>query len=631
MTGRPLPRSLAPLPEESMAGFLLRLSFRIRRSPARTAELAGLGPVRDGRLSTDHLLGLAPAAATAFAAATRLTASEVAHLGLRRFEDAYPALKAVPAHRRIATAFFARTWAFTLAPRFCPTCLAGDGSPIQDLLGGAWKASWHLPVVFACPAHQRLLAHRCPHCGGSPNPIHHRRAALLHRPSTPGIHPLACRGDAAPPGSGRPGACGPVCGARLDQPPPGAHPPPATGGVGRLIGLQQRLQARLHGAGPAPGGAYFLDLAATSQLITLSWPAPADGLTLEPSMLDLIDDHVETTRAGAQDRTDRGLPNPQAPDRWAAPQDSATCGALLLAAEHLLGDEHDPGDVRERLQPLAEAAFRRDASAYTALRGKTISPRLARALVRHRHGFHAAGRTENDSVRVASRDCRFGPQHVPPYLPQPWYDQHFADFADRLNNPTSYTPRHLRRAVSLKLAEMAAGGSYSQCARLLGIPVAKATSTMSKLRPQMGPTLWRDFEHRVDQIARRLDDDQTRVDYTRRRTALTYWQLPAEHWAELFDDLSSRFPRMAGDDGRLTATVLVWTDITQAEYTHSPVLTGLREAKADSRRLIDNITQTYTPANQKAGRLVLRRRITAYADRLAQRLDHGPRPERPTE
>ncbi|MEU3567061.1 TniQ family protein [Kitasatospora sp. NPDC036755] len=620
MTGRPLARSLAPLPEESMAGFLLRLSFRIRRTPARTAELAGLGPIRNGRLSTDHLLGLAPVTATAFAAATRLTPREVADLGLRRFEDTYPALKAVPAHSRLATAFFARTWAFTLAPRYCPACLAGDGSPIQDLLGGAWKASWHLPVVFACPAHQRLLAHECPHCGGSSNPIHHRRAALLHRPGTPGIHPLACRGDAAVPGSSRLGACGPVCGARLDQPPPGAHPPPATGGVGRLIGLQQRLQARLHHAGPAPGGAYFPDLAATSQLIALSWPAPADGLTLEPWMLDLIDDHVQTIRAGAQ-----------APDRWTAPQDSATCGALLLAAEHLLGDEHDPGDVRERLQPLAQAAFRRDASAYTALRRKTISPRLARALVRHRHGFHAAGRTENGSVRVASRDCRFGPQHVPPYLPQPWYDQHFADFADRLNNPTSYTPRHLRRAVSLKLAEMAAGGSYSQCARLLGIPVAKAASTMNKLRPQMGPTLWRDFEHRVDQIACRLDDDQARVDYTRRRTALTHWQLPAEQWAALFGDLSPRFPRMAGEEGRLTATVLVWTDITQAEYTHSPVLAGLREAGADSSRLVDNIAQTYTPVNQKAGRLLLRRRITAYADRLAQLLDHGHRPEQPTQ
>ncbi|MFJ2865870.1 hypothetical protein [Kitasatospora sp. NPDC087314] len=153
---------------------------------------------------------------------------------------------------------------------------------------------------------------------------------------------------------------------------------------------------------------------------------------------------------------------------------------------------------------------------------------------------------------------------------------------------------------------------------------------MNKLRPQMGPTLWRDFEHRVDQIASRLDDDQTRVDYTRRRTALTHWQMPAEHWAALFDGLSSRFPRMAGEEGRLTATVLVWTDITQAEYTHSPVLTGLREAKADAARLIDNITQTYTPANQKAGRLVLRRCIAAYADRLAQRLDHGHRPKRPT-
>jgi hypothetical protein len=43
---RPLPRSLVPLPGESLPGFLLRLSCRLNQPPARIAELTGLAPDR---------------------------------------------------------------------------------------------------------------------------------------------------------------------------------------------------------------------------------------------------------------------------------------------------------------------------------------------------------------------------------------------------------------------------------------------------------------------------------------------------------------------------------------------------------------------------------------------------------
>jgi hypothetical protein len=56
-------------------------------------------------------------------------------------------------------------WVFTTASRCCPQCLTGDGSPIQRQHGGAWRKTWRLPVVFACPLHHRLLRHLCPSCG----------------------------------------------------------------------------------------------------------------------------------------------------------------------------------------------------------------------------------------------------------------------------------------------------------------------------------------------------------------------------------------------------------------------------------------------------------------------------------
>jgi hypothetical protein len=38
----PLPSSLAPLPRESLPGYLLRLAWRLELAPARIAELCGL-------------------------------------------------------------------------------------------------------------------------------------------------------------------------------------------------------------------------------------------------------------------------------------------------------------------------------------------------------------------------------------------------------------------------------------------------------------------------------------------------------------------------------------------------------------------------------------------------------------
>ncbi|WP_030398337.1 TniQ family protein [Kitasatospora purpeofusca] len=616
---RALARSLAPLPEESFPGYLLRLSFRLNRSPIRVAELAGLGPAKTNRLSTDLLLGLLPEAAAAFGAAARLSPAEVTALGLRRHQGAYPLLGF--AHRSRTAGSFAGSWAFTLSTRYCPACLAGDGSPVQLTLGGAWKSTWHLPVVFACPIHGTLLEHRCWSCGASSNPIHRGRATLLHRPSATGIHPAGCRAD-GPNTAGEPPTQRPPCGARLDETPCHSRDTALSADtLNHLTRLQQRLLGRLHDP-EARDPWFFPDLRAASQLIKLSWPPPPGILPLPGPLLDLIDDHVEAVRPGADARPAGGTPA-----LWSAPPDAGQCGALLLAATTLLTAD-DRAHLRERIQPLAQAAFARHPGPYTALRRQNLSPALARALVRQVHGFHAAGRTEKASVRVPSRDCRFGIEHVPPYLPRHWYDDHFADFADRLDNPTGYTVRHLRRAASLKLAEMTAGGSYPQCARQLGVPAEKAMSTMNKLRPQMaGGTLWGDFETRIENIAQRLDDDETRIDYARRRTALADWQMPAAHWAELSDDLSRRFVRMAGQDGRLTATVLVWTEITQAEYAHSPVLTGMRRSGYDTSRLVDNLAQAYTPVNRTATvRLILRGRLDTYAARLAALVDHGRPP-----
>ena len=58
MKSRPLGRSLDPLPGESLNGFLLRLSCRLRLSPVRLARLAGIIKPSDTSLWRRLLLDL---------------------------------------------------------------------------------------------------------------------------------------------------------------------------------------------------------------------------------------------------------------------------------------------------------------------------------------------------------------------------------------------------------------------------------------------------------------------------------------------------------------------------------------------------------------------------------------------
>ena len=91
-----LPSSLAPLPSESLPGYLLRLAWRPELTPARIAELCGLvssaSASRHGRIPVDPLIGLPRDASARFAVAAGLDSGEAAGLTLAGFRRAYPAL-----------------------------------------------------------------------------------------------------------------------------------------------------------------------------------------------------------------------------------------------------------------------------------------------------------------------------------------------------------------------------------------------------------------------------------------------------------------------------------------------------------------------------------------------------------
>src|SRR6266545_7512392 len=145
MTPRPLPRSLDSLPGESLAGYVLRLAHRLDRSPGRIAVLTGLGrgstrADRSTAVPVGRLLHLDTATAARFAHATRLSAQEVAGLCLDNLRQHYPPLDLdyqAAGSRQANGIRGLASWVFTQSTRYCPQCLAGDGSPIQQAHGGA--------------------------------------------------------------------------------------------------------------------------------------------------------------------------------------------------------------------------------------------------------------------------------------------------------------------------------------------------------------------------------------------------------------------------------------------------------------------------------------------------------------
>ncbi|GAA0473811.1 hypothetical protein GCM10010361_42690 [Streptomyces olivaceiscleroticus] len=277
-----LPRSLDPLPDESLSGYVLRLSHRLTLPPGWLMRHTWIGSLNaHGLLASNSALAIAlpKDVTTRVALTTRLHPDEVAALTLACWNGRYPpitrALESKAGGRRRAG-----DWLFRSAARFCPECLAGDGSLIQQQHGGPWKKTWRLPVVFACLEHRRYLRHWCPGCHQAPDASTGSR--LVARVGDAGLHPAQCR-NSPQPTEGRKRA-DPACGTRLDQPIV-ADPTPLSQDI---LSLQARILRHLSPDIPQrEASEYFTDLQLVAALIVMTWP---EALHLIPHSAGMITD-----------------------------------------------------------------------------------------------------------------------------------------------------------------------------------------------------------------------------------------------------------------------------------------------------------------------------------------------------
>jgi hypothetical protein len=577
---RPLPRSLAPLPGESLPGFVLRLSCRLGQPPARVAELTGLAPHGNSRaaLSVALLAGIPEPTRRAFTFMTRLDPGQTAQLGMSAWRERYAPLVIGPEHD--AAAWRRLNSGLILAPvtRYCPDCLAGDGSAIQESFGGPWLKTWHLPVVFACTAHQRLLEHLCPECGRparAPRPGTH--PSLLPAVRAAALHPAQCRTELIP-AKGRhtlPGCCG----ARLDQT---RSRRPASPG---LTALQDKILGLLDPSGPAstlsagqparPSG-YFADLQAIGLLACSTWPA-AQHLSPSEVTAAAIGEHVASLRRQTADRQQRAAASSTSRVMFGSlPADAAASAGLAHIADRILSGSAD--DVREQLRQLLPASTREVKRTVWARRvtwsSPTCSDGLQDASGSLLRGFtKAAGRPQGRRNAVLGPQ-RWGPENIPAFLPEDWYARHFKPI-DGVN------PMFTRRTAVLRLVQMVAGGSLGEAAAFLGIATTLAAfqgriysgagHVHSGARQQPDPL---GFETALTALARELDDPATPlVNYQRRRRTLENWSIDEDAWTAL----TARLPPVPGpqqpelgDRKRQIASVYVWTQVTSGEHHFAP-------------------------------------------------------------
>jgi hypothetical protein len=316
-----LARSLEPLTGESLGGYLLRLSCRLRISAVDLARLTGCvgDDARQVHIRRSLLLDLD---ARRFAQAARLSEAEASSLALASWAGRYP-----PVARSLAARDPRGTldgWLFSTSHRYCPDCLAGDGSPIQQQYGGPWRKYWHLPVAFACPRHRRFLREGCPR----EHPAYPGIWRLIPFPSACAEHPAECR---LPLQGGRTGRHRPYCGIRLDQP---AEDDPLRPGT-EALGAQERLLTLLSPRHPAEDAARaFTDLRVITALLCLSWHGQD---LMDPALAAAVSSHVSRLRPGKQ-----------ALD--AQPHSVPSAAGLLAAALAILDSPDLPATVARHVQ-----------------------------------------------------------------------------------------------------------------------------------------------------------------------------------------------------------------------------------------------------------------------------------------
>ncbi len=618
-----LPRSLVPLPGEALAGFLLRLGHRLDRSPARILDLTGAtgGRTKWTGTASRFLVGLPDNGRTALTRTTGLTDQEATGLTLGPLASRYPPVAESLAPRSADGRLRIDNWVYSRFTRYCPQCLAGDGSAIQQQHGGPWKTHWRLPIVFSCREHDVFLQHLCPGCQLPPHAfIAGNISRILPSPSVTGLHPAQCRNPlvrvSTEPGNE---SVSYICGTRLDRVQPAAVRP-STADLALQDHLHNLLDPR-HDA--AQAATVFADLRILAAVISTTWPRAA-ALSQDWDQAAALHTHLEQTR---RDFSGQGIKVTSHNTYDKPPASAAATSTLLHISHHLL--TLDPADLKDALAMLLERGPRPPNPLWgnTWRRLSATGSPLLRAQLDPAAVFRHTTRILSGLPTSPSRRGGYRPEHIPQHLPENWY-------MPLLKGPFKHhAKRHelLRRTAAVRLVQLPTGKTTSDAAHYLGLPDTWLRHILATDH-RAGPHIARNplvFDDVVDTIARLLDNLGHAVDYRHRRIQLKDWTLDRAAWDGINDELGPRPTRLRPEldpHRRQSASTIIWTAVTGSERCLAPLIP---EAPTDpvSRQAWQSRTSSmhhqivHSPNDYHAA---LRDILSRRADALAQETDPAP-------
>jgi len=153
-----IPIRLLPLPGEALDSWLETYAHLLHVTVGDIFTLAGLDWDRftseEDRRHKLWLYHLDEPALAALSNVTGVPAATLASMTLSRYEGTGLAAATAPPPGLPRTP---RWWRQPIGSRYCPRCLAANGS--------RWMLAWRIPWTFACTGCQVLLADTCPDCG----------------------------------------------------------------------------------------------------------------------------------------------------------------------------------------------------------------------------------------------------------------------------------------------------------------------------------------------------------------------------------------------------------------------------------------------------------------------------------
>ncbi|MFE1453261.1 TniQ family protein [Streptomyces olivaceoviridis] len=585
MDDRPLPRSLLPLPGESLPGLLLRLAHRLDLSPGRLSMVTGLvhgGKVHIGRSTTSHLLMLTSSDRDRFASSLRLLPQQADQLTMRplfgRFPPVAEALTRPSDPSQLRPRGYFPPWLLGASTRYCPFCLAGDGSDIQRRHGGAWKLQWRLGVVFLCTEHRIFLQDACPacempaHCGHPTGTL-----KLVASATIGGLHPAQCRNVVGSRASD-------LCGDRMDAPGHIAPSPPPSVDV---IRLQQRLLGLLHPSHDAASAfTAFSDLQVVAAIVCATWPAAAT-VTPEHPLATALDDHVAEVRQAdpeAMTHIARG-------NLWVTPPRSAIATAGLLdISSRLLA--LPPDALEHALRVLLSTAPAERTSGWgntwRLLQGhgsRLLQERVISAVPTQftpgSHYFATARRRARQAV-IPARIGHFEPDHIPQWLPDDWFSVMFTG----LSVQAMARSIAFRRYAAVQLVQIAADMPFNDAVSFLGLPEhwhrGDSRSKGLKIRYNSHYRFWRseDLATSFTALAQHVSQVQQHTDYRSRRLRFGGWTLGTDAWADIEAELRRRHGyhhvlSYPASFLRGCSSKFIWSRVTGSEWSLAPTSTEL--------------------------------------------------------